>query len=83
MILLPLISVWSFFYDGVYVGATLSREMRVVMTGSAFLVFVPVWFLTRDLGNHGLWLSFTAFMLVRGLSMHLWFGRLKGTLARE
>ncbi len=82
LILLPLISVWSFFYDGVYVGATLSREMRVVMTASAFLVFVPVWFLTRDLGNHGLWLSFTAFMLVRGLSMHLWFIRLKGTLAR-
>ncbi len=83
LILLPLISVWSFFYDGVYVGATLSREMRVVMTASAFLVFVPVWFLTRDLGNHGLWLSFTAFMLVRGLAMHLWFIRLKGTLARE
>ena len=83
MILLPLISVWSFFYDGVYVGATLSREMRVVMSGSAFLVFVPVWFLTRDLGNHGLWLSFTAFMLVRGLAMHVWFRRLKGTLARE
>jgi MATE family multidrug resistance protein len=83
MIVLPLISVWSFFYDGVYVGATLSREMRVVMTASAFLVFVPAWFVTRDLGNHGLWLSFTAFMLVRGLAMHLWFIRLKGTLARE
>ena len=83
MTLLPLISVWSFFYDGVYVGATLSREMRVVMTASAFLIFVPAWFLTRDLGNHGLWLSFTAFMLVRGLAMHLWFIRLKGSLARE
>ena len=83
MTLLPLISVWSFFYDGVYVGATLSREMRIVMTASAFLVFVPAWFLTRDLGNHGLWLSFSAFMLVRGLAMHLWFIQLKGTLARE
>jgi MATE family multidrug resistance protein len=81
MILLPLISVWSFFYDGVYVGATRSREMRVVMTTSAFLVFLPVWFITRDLGNHGLWLAFTAFMLLRGLGMHLWFNRLKETLA--
>ena len=26
----PLISVWSFFYDGVFVGATRSREMRIV-----------------------------------------------------
>jgi MATE family multidrug resistance protein len=80
MIFLPLISVWSFFYDGVYVGATLSREMRVVMTTTAFLVFLPVWFLTRDLGNHGLWLAFTAFMILRGLGMHLWFNRLKKTL---
>ncbi len=80
MILLPLISVWSFFYDGVYVGATLSREMRVVMTTTAFLVFLPVWFVTRDLGNHGLWLAFTAFMILRGLGMQLWFNRLKETL---
>ncbi len=83
LIALPLISVWSFFYDGVYVGATLSREMRVVMTSSALLVFLPAWYLTRDLGNHGLWLAFTAFMILRGLGMHLWFNRLKDTLAHE
>ena len=81
VIVLPLISVWSFFYDGVYVGATLSREMRVIMTSAAFLVFLPVWFFTQDLGNHGLWLAFTAFMILRGLGMHLWFNRLKETLA--
>ncbi|MBL8202357.1 MAG: MATE family efflux transporter [Chromatiales bacterium] len=81
MVLLPLISVWSFFYDGVFVGATLSREMRVVMTTTALLVFIPVWYFTRDLGNHGLWLAFTAFMVMRGLGMHLWFNRLKETLA--
>ncbi|MDH4022506.1 MAG: MATE family efflux transporter [Gammaproteobacteria bacterium] len=81
VVVLPLISVWSFFYDGVYVGATLSREMRVVMTSAAALVFLPVWFITQELGNHGLWLAFTAFMALRGLGMHLWFNRLKGTLA--
>jgi MATE family multidrug resistance protein len=81
VIVLPLISVWSFFYDGVYVGATLSREMRVIMTAAAFLVFLPVWFITQELGNHGLWLAFTAFMILRGLGMHLWFHRLKDTLA--
>jgi MATE family multidrug resistance protein len=81
VIVLPVISVWSFFYDGVYVGATLSREMRVIMTSAAILVFLPVWFLTQDLGNHGLWLAFTAFMTLRGLGMHLWFNRLKETLA--
>jgi multidrug resistance protein, MATE family len=73
LVLSPLISVWSFFYDGVYVGTTRSREMRVVMTASAFLVFLPAWFLTRSFGNHGLWFAFTLFMAVRGLGMHLWY----------
>ena len=81
LVVLPLISVWSFFYDGVYVGATLSREMRVVMTTAAFLGFLPVWYLTRSFGNHGLWLAFTVFMALRGLGMHLWFQRLKDHLA--
>lgn len=82
LVVLPVVSLWSFLYDGVFVGATLSREMRVVMTGSAALVFLPVWYATRGLGNHGLWLAFTVFMVARGLGMHLWFNRLKDGLAR-
>ena len=81
LVALPMIAVWSFFYDGVYVGATLSREMRIVMSGAAFLVFVPAWYFARGLGNHGLWLAFTAFMVVRGLAMHVWFNHLKEHLA--
>jgi MATE family multidrug resistance protein len=75
LILSPLISVWSFLYDGVFVGATRSREMMVVMVGSAFMVFLPAWFLFDSLGNHGLWLAFMLFMAARGLGMHLWFQR--------
>lgn len=76
LVISPLVSVWSFFYDGVYVGATRSREMRIVMTGAAALVFLPAWYLTREWGNHGLWFAFTLFMAVRGLAMHVWFRRL-------
>jgi MATE family multidrug resistance protein len=70
---LPLVSVWSFLYDGVFVGATRSREMRDVMVGSALLVFLPVWYIFQDIGNHALWLAFTLFMAARGLGMHYWF----------
>jgi len=76
LIILPLISVWSFFYDGVYVGATRTREMRSVMLASAVLVFLPAWYLGQGLHNHGLWLAFTLFMAARGLGMHLWYRRL-------
>jgi MATE family multidrug resistance protein len=71
LIVSPLISVWSFLYDGVFVGATRAREMRNIMVGSAFLVFLPSWYLFAPLGNHGLWLAFTLFMASRGLGMHI------------
>src|SRR5690606_26563896 len=72
----PLGSVWSFFYDGVYVGAVRTREMRTIMLVSAFGVFLPVWWLASDFGNHAIWMAFLAFMAARGLGMHLAFRQL-------
>jgi MATE family multidrug resistance protein len=71
----PLVSVWSFLYDGVYVGATRAREMRDIMLFSSLAVFLPAWFLLQGYGNHGLWLAFTLFMASRGLGMHLGYRR--------
>jgi MATE family multidrug resistance protein len=67
----PLISVWCFLYDGVYVGMTRAREMRNIMLLSTFAVFLPAWFLTQPWGNHGLWFALMAFMASRGVGMHL------------
>lgn len=77
LVLSPLVSVWCFLYDGVFIGATRSREMRIVMMASTLLVFLPAWFLARGLGNHALWLSFLLFMAARGIGMHLWLRRLQ------
>ena len=73
LIVSPLVSVWCFLYDGVFVGLTRSREMRTVMIAATLLVFLPVWYLTTSLGNHGLWLAFTAFMAARGIGMWLYW----------
>ena len=35
----------------------------------ALAVYLPVWWLAQPLGNHGLWLAFTAFTLVRSASL--------------
>lgn len=71
MIASPLVSVWCFLYDGVFVGATRAREMRNSMIASTLLVFLPAWYLLQPLGNDGLWLAFLLFMAARGLSMHV------------
>ena len=71
----PLISVWCFLYDGVYVGMTRAREMRNIMVISTFAVFLPLWFVTQSFGNHGLWFAMMAFMASRGIGMHLGYLR--------
>jgi MATE family multidrug resistance protein len=73
MILSPFVSVWSFLYDGVFVGATRAREMRDIMVLSAFAVFVPAFYSLQFLGNHGLWFAFMLFMGSRGLGMHYYY----------
>ncbi len=75
LVLSPLVSVWSFLYDGVFVGATRAREMRDIMLISTVLVFLPAWYFLQGLHNHGLWLAFTLFMASRGLGMHVLYER--------
>ena len=75
MIASPLVSVWSFLYDGVYVGATRAREMRNIMVFSAFAVFIPAWYFLQPLGNDGLWLAFLLFLASRGIGMHVGYRR--------
>lgn len=75
MIASPLVSVWCFLYDGVYVGATRAREMRNIMLVSTAIVFLPAWYLLQPFGNDGLWLAFLIFMASRGIGMHIGYRR--------
>jgi MATE family multidrug resistance protein len=66
---LPIITVWAYLLDGIFIGATSTRAMQNCMLIAAFLVYLPCWYFTRHWGNHGLWLAFTLFNAARGLCM--------------
>ncbi|MBE1159772.1 MATE family efflux transporter [Dyella acidiphila] len=72
LMVLPLVGVWSYLLDGLFVGATRAREMRGGMVLSALLYVLLLW-LTHDLGNTGLWLAFLAFMALRAATLG-WLG---------
>jgi MATE family multidrug resistance protein len=74
--LLPLVAVWSYLLDGLFIGATRAREMRDAMLASVALGLGLGWLL-QGLGNHGLWLALLCFMLMRGLSLALLGWRLQ------
>lgn len=65
----PLMGVASFWLDGVFVGAHQATKMRDAMLLSVVLIFLPAWFLTQGLANHGLWLSFYLFFLARAVML--------------
>ncbi|MFC5696965.1 MATE family efflux transporter [Pseudomonas sp. GCM10022186] len=65
---LPLVAVWSYLLDGLFIGATRAREMRDAML-VAVILSLPLGWGLQFLGNHGLWLAFLAFMAIRGLSL--------------
>jgi len=57
----------AFLMDGVFIGATWSREMRdrMLMSFGGYLVALAI--LVPTLGNHGLWMAMNAFLLFRGI----------------
>ncbi|MGJ8536198.1 MAG: MATE family efflux transporter [Parasphingopyxis sp.] len=75
LLALPLAGVASFVMDGVFVGATWTRAMLVTMA-AAFVAYGAMLWLTVSLGNHGLWLSFTIFLLIRAAGQFLLTPRL-------
>ncbi len=50
----PIVSVWAFQLDGIFVGATRTAEMRNAML-VALAIFLLAWWLLTPLHNHGLW----------------------------
>lgn len=67
---IPVLAAGSYLLDGVYIGLTRADIMRNTLLVST-LIYLACWWLSQPLGNHGLWLSFTLFTLVRSVSLYL------------
>ncbi|EKS1843634.1 MATE family efflux transporter DinF [Cronobacter muytjensii] len=71
-VILPVVGVWCYLLDGMFIGATRGAEMRNSMAVAA-LGFGLTLLTLPSLGNHGLWLALTVFLALRGLSLgYLW-----------
>jgi MATE family multidrug resistance protein len=71
VVLSPVLSVWSYMFDGIFLGATQSRSMRNSMLLAALLFFGATFAFVPWLGNHGLWLSLMVLMAARGITLGL------------
>lgn len=73
VVLIPLLAAPSYLIDGVFIGTATTRPMMWTMLICTFLIYLPLWYITRDYGNHGLWFAFAVFSAARGLTLGLVF----------
>ncbi len=78
---LPLIGCAAFMLDGIFVGATRSRDMRNMMALSFAVYVVSVGVLVPFIGNHGLWLSMMISFVARALTLGVRYPALEGAAA--
>ncbi len=76
MILSPLVSLWSFLLDGIFIGTTRTATMRNAMAASVLACLGACWLPGPALGNHGPWLAFTLFMAARAITLAVVYPRL-------
>ncbi|MBK5194607.1 MAG: MATE family efflux transporter [Proteiniphilum sp.] len=71
-VLIPLTGFAAFLWDGIFIGATASKQMRNAMIFSSVLFFVCYFIMTPLWGNNGLWFSFILYLLGRGVIQTIW-----------
>ena len=71
MIAAPVVGVASWMFDGIFIGATRTRDMRNMMVVSALAYFGAVIPLMWAFGNHGLWIGLLFSFIVRGITLGL------------
>ena len=76
LIVAPVIAIWAFQLDGIFVGATHSGEMRNGMIAAFAVYGVAIWLAPPVLGNHGLWLALMLFMAARAVALAAFYPRI-------
>ncbi len=83
MILSPLLGCAAWMLDGIFIGATRTKDMRNMMTISAMAYFLAVWPLMSVFGNHGLWIAMLFSFVVRGVTLALRYRALEDAAAAQ
>lgn len=73
IIIIPPIAAFCYQFDGIFIGASQTREMRNGMIISVVSFLIISIYLIKYLGNHGLWLSLLIFFILRSLTLNYFF----------
>lgn len=69
MILTPIVGVAAWMLDGIFIGATRTRDMRNMMAVSFVIYVATAALLIPVFGNHGLWVALLVSFVARGITL--------------
>ena len=76
VILIPPISSIAYQLDGIFIGATQTKELRNSMIVSVIIYLLLSSFFTKQLHNYGIWFSLFLFMILRASTLHFYFSKI-------
>jgi MATE family multidrug resistance protein len=76
IIIIPPVASICYQFDGIFIGASQTVEMRNGMIISIVFFVSSSHFLVNHFGNHGLWLSLLFFMIIRSITLNYYFNRI-------
>ena len=79
IVIIPFISSFCYQFDGIFVGASKTKELRNAMIISVSIYLLTAFFLVNFFGNLGLWIALSIFFFLRGLTLFLYIGRIYKT----
>ena len=77
MVLAPLLGAASWMLDGVFIGATQTRDMRNMMALSFVIYLLALAALVPIFGNHGLWMALLVSFVARGVTLGLKYPKIE------
>ena len=78
VVIIPFISSFCFQFDGIFVGASQTKELRNAMIISVGIYVLSSFYLLANFGNTGLWISLCIFFIARALTLFLYLGKIIG-----
>ena len=73
VIIIPPVACFCYQLDGIFIGASQTKEIRNAMIVSVVGYVGVSILLTRYLGNHGIWFSLLLFMIFRSITLKFYF----------
>ena len=81
VVLIPFISSFCYQIDGIFIGASQTKELRNAMIVSVSIYILCSLFLVSSFGNSGLWISLCIFFALRALTLFFYLGKIYQRIA--